>query len=616
MSVAAAPAALVFRRRSTLEPVSLDPSLEIGAGGEARVLAVPGDRWLVAKLYHHPTVERARKVALMIAEPPRIDDPRAALAWPVDLLLGERGTFAGFLMPRAEGPRLFELYNPVTRRKSGELCDHAMLHRAGTHLAAAFDALHARGYVVGDVNESNVLLGPGGGVTLVDTDSFQVRDPEDGAVHRSGVGKTEFTPPELQGRPFAEFDRTPEHDRFGLGVLLFLTLMEGTHPFAGRMELRAETPPIEERIRRGLFAHHGHPEIHPPRLAPPFAVLDAEVRTLFVRCFVGGHANPSLRPTAAQWRAVLAAAEARMVTCGRNPRHRFGAHLDGCPWCERAALLRGRDPFPADPSAGRRDGIRPRRKVYSLLKSFVVTPAAPPPAVAVPAVIPPRTASPAATNSAATSTISPSPVSTSTTSTSTTLAAPVPAAPAKKAKGVIGWTSGIAAIFLPLLLALAGPGGIVAAVAIFMVMMVIWLTRRARADTMTPLPIATLPAPAVLPPLPVVTPDTFRLRIAASKVTSLDSAPVLDNRDDLERLLEPCRPPLAMHPAQWAMRVALWVREDGTPEPAHLHVLDSPPPGPAVDAVLQAVPLARFQPLLRHGEPASAWVWLDVTFGR
>ncbi|HEU4452789.1 MAG TPA: hypothetical protein VFR81_07000, partial [Longimicrobium sp.] len=213
MSDLLAPSALKLRRRSTLETLALDPARELGAGGEARVLAVPGDHSLVAKLYHEPTLARARKLALMMDGPPELDASAARLAWPCDLLFDGAGAFAGFLMPRAEGPRVFELYNPVTRRAAAPHADYAFLHRVAASLAAAFEALHARGYVIGDVNESNVLVRPGGAVTLVDTDSMQVVDPVDGTVHRSRVGKAEFTPPELQGRPFADFDRSPEHDR-------------------------------------------------------------------------------------------------------------------------------------------------------------------------------------------------------------------------------------------------------------------------------------------------------------------------------------------------------------------------------------------------------------------
>ena len=67
---ALAPAALAFRRRSSLERLLLDPALEIGAGGEAVVYEVPGDPSIVAKVYYQPTIERARKLTLMLANPP------------------------------------------------------------------------------------------------------------------------------------------------------------------------------------------------------------------------------------------------------------------------------------------------------------------------------------------------------------------------------------------------------------------------------------------------------------------------------------------------------------------------------------------------------------------
>jgi hypothetical protein len=357
-----APATLVFRRRATLERLVLDAGLEIGAGGEAVVYEVPGDPALVAKVYHQPTIERARKLTLMLANPPRMP-AGTSIAWPADLLLGASG-FAGFVMPRAEGPRLFEFYNPVTRRATAAAFHFGMLHRAGRNLAAAFHALHAAGYVVGDVNESNILVHPASAsVTLVDADSFQVPDADAGTVFRSRVGKAEFTPPELQGVSFTDVDRAPEHDRFGLAVLLFLALMEGTHPFAVRMQPGADALPVEERIRRGLFPHAlEDDDCHPPRLSPPFGALHPELRALFVRAFVEGHADPGARPTAAEWCQALEAAEAALGECGSNALHRHAPHLEACPWCERTALLGGRDPFPAgalQPSP--RAPQRPRR---------------------------------------------------------------------------------------------------------------------------------------------------------------------------------------------------------------------------------------------------------------
>ena len=383
MTDIAAPPTPVLRRRATLEPLALDPEREIGAGGEAVVYHLPGDAGLVAKLYHDPAIERARKLALMVANPPAMPQG-TSIAWPLDVLIHGRG-FAGFVMPFAEGPRVFEFYNPVTRRATAPGFHAGLLHRAGRNLAAAFHALHAAGYVVGDVNESNLLVSPGDArVTLVDADSLQVRDPA-GGVFRSRVGKPEFTPPELQGVSFGAVDRAPEHDRFGLAVLLYLLLMEGTHPFAARLEPGVEATPVEERIRRGLFPHARlDDDCHPPRLSPRFDALDEGVRERFARAFVAGHADPAARPSAAEWRDALEAAEARLAECAARPLHRFAPHLDACPWCERMALLGGRDPFPADAPASLaapRPRRQPRRapvRSFTPPFTFPSPPAAPP----------------------------------------------------------------------------------------------------------------------------------------------------------------------------------------------------------------------------------------------
>jgi serine/threonine protein kinase len=324
----------------------------IGSGGEAQVFLVPPDRRQVAKIYHRPTELHAGKLRVMLANPP--EDPthepaHTSIAWPVDLLstaYGDR-SFAGFLMPCVPQMQpLFQVYNPGARRRS-PFVDYRFLHRAARNLAGAVRVLHSRGYVVGDVNESNILVSRSALVTLVDTDSFQVTDPANGTVYRCPVGKPEYTPPELQGKRFTTVDRTREHDRFGLAVLLFQLLMEGTHPFAGQYTGHDEPPPYEARIKAGHFAYGNRRVPYVPMpTAPGLDLLDPDLRRLFVRCFEDGHSEPGARPDAQTWLSALANAEQALVTCERNPRHSYGAHCAVCPWCERKRLLGDRDPYP------------------------------------------------------------------------------------------------------------------------------------------------------------------------------------------------------------------------------------------------------------------------------
>jgi TonB family protein len=349
------------------ETLLLEPGSELGAGGQATVYPVPGRDGRVAKLYHQPAAEQERRLHLMIADRPAgatTGPGGGVFAWPLDLLRDGGGRCVGLLLPRVDGKlRVFELYNPATRRDRAPLFHHGLLHRAARNLAAAFHKLHEAGFVVGDVNESNILVGEDGRVTLIDTDSFQVRDPVSGVVFRCPVGRPEFTPPELREHRFAEVDRAPEHDRFGLGVLVFQMLMEGTHPFAGRWRGAGEPPSVEERIAAGHFPYAGLPGVplEPARTAPPLEVLDPGLRALLARCFVDGHRDPAARPGADEWRDALAAAERALVACGRNEQHLHGGYLDACPWCERARRLEGRDPFPSERAVER--GEHRRRTV-------------------------------------------------------------------------------------------------------------------------------------------------------------------------------------------------------------------------------------------------------------
>lgn len=347
-------------RGSSGRVIDLRGATVLGVGGEARVFDF-GDPSLVAKVYHKPSEERGRKLQVMLANPP--GDPMAAqghtsIAWPVEIL---RTTDAaqrviGFVMARATGMHvIIDLYNPVARRRLCPLFNYYYLHRTARNLAAAGSALHARGYVIGDVKETNVLAGDTALVTIVDTDSFQVRDVHGGAIYRCLVYTPEFTPPELQGKDLSRTDRSTEHDCFGLAVLIFRLLMEGTHPFDGVFQGGGDPPPYEERIKAGWFPYglKLRAPFLPKPMSPSIDLLHPGIRRLFMQCFEDGHRDPGARPDAGTWQAALKEAEDALVTCAANDQHRYGGHLSSCPWCERTARLNGRDPFPSQQAVQR-----------------------------------------------------------------------------------------------------------------------------------------------------------------------------------------------------------------------------------------------------------------------
>ncbi len=327
------------------QPITL--SQELGRGGEGSIYAIAEQPQWVAKVYHPDklTPQGLAKLRLSLQYPPQ----NPAIAAPVDLLLNSSGRVLGFMMPRVpQGYPLHDLYTPRSRRQKLPFFTHTHLHRVARNLSVAVSALHHRGYVIGDVNESNMLVNPSALVFLIDTDSFQIRDRRSGIVYRCGVGKPEFTPPELQGKRFDHCDRTPAHDAFGIAVLIFQLLMEGTHPFDGVYLKPGDPPLIQDRILAGYYAYSQRPvPLRPKPFAPPFTALHPHLQDLFHRCFDLGHQQPERRPSPDEWAIALTESERALVSCQRNPRHRYGRHLGRCPWCERTQKLGGRDPFPA-----------------------------------------------------------------------------------------------------------------------------------------------------------------------------------------------------------------------------------------------------------------------------
>jgi DNA-binding helix-hairpin-helix protein with protein kinase domain len=331
--------------------VVLSPAQKIGGGGEGSIYVVTGMPNVVAKVFHHPTLDQLRKLELMLALP---CNPQSSgtppVAWPEGLLFrnAKRERFSGYLMPRVTGAcPAIELYNPKSRRAKCPGFNYRYLHRAALNISYCCRLAHERGFVIGDLNESTFLVRDNGCVTMVDSESMQMRDATMGRILRCRVGKPDFTPAELQGKNLKTIVRTADHDHFALGVLLFRLLMEGVHPFDGIFRgVGIEVPSLESRIAAGHFPY-GTRAVPwaPKRLAPDFTMLHPELRQLFLRCFDIGHFNPKTRPDSEAWVSALRRAEQDLVKCTSNPQHWHGRHLNGCPWCDRARVL-GFDPFP------------------------------------------------------------------------------------------------------------------------------------------------------------------------------------------------------------------------------------------------------------------------------
>jgi serine/threonine protein kinase len=258
-------------------------------------------------------------------------------------VFNEAGNVVGFTMPLIDTSKaipLHQLYNPKVRRQRAPGMTWQYLVRIGRNLTAVVAALHEKGYVIGDLNESNVLVTDRALVTLVDCDSVQVRDGR--KTYRCTVGKGEYTPPELQGIAFQQVNRGNPHDNFALAVLLFLLLMEGVHPFSGVYQLEGDPPGLLDNIQHGRSPYLKNKELKPMAIAPAIASLPLSLCRHFNRAL---GSRPRGRPSAKAWLEVLTELEQDLAPCQANPLHVFSAHLKNCPWCERRDTL-GLEPFP------------------------------------------------------------------------------------------------------------------------------------------------------------------------------------------------------------------------------------------------------------------------------
>ena len=206
------PAILIDQRRFML-------GSRLGKGGEGVVYSLDHDESHAVKLYTvSDLVEREQKVEAMIRSGMAQQVPQ--VAFPLSVVRDEAGRFTGFLMKNVlEHKPLHELYSPGSRKIHFPQADYRFLVRTAQNISKAIASVHAIGCVIGDINQSSILVSKSATVALIDSDSFQVTSGSETFFCRVGV--PEYTPPELQGLPLAKIPRTANHDAFGLAVVIF-----------------------------------------------------------------------------------------------------------------------------------------------------------------------------------------------------------------------------------------------------------------------------------------------------------------------------------------------------------------------------------------------------------
>ena len=308
---------------------------ELARGGEGAVYDVAGRPGVVAKLYIKPQDRaQAEKVAAMVGM--ATERLTALAAWPTATLHQPGGAFAGFLMPKLGGHRpVFQVYGPKLRLRQFPKADWRFLVHTAGNVCRAFAAMHTAGLVIGDVNHGNLFVAEDATVRFIDADSMQVA--QGSRRWPCEVGVSTHQPPEMQGlASYRGVVRTPNHDAFGLAVLVFQLLCMGRHPFSGRYAGSGEPPDIERAITESRYAYSadtGRTRMSPPPGSLPMSALPAGIRALFDAAFAPGAVQGG-RPTAERWAGELAALGRSLRKCGVNAAHWYAPDAGSCPWCE------------------------------------------------------------------------------------------------------------------------------------------------------------------------------------------------------------------------------------------------------------------------------------------
>lgn len=306
---------------------------ELGRGGEGKVFEIVGDDNHVAKIYHkHPSPERSTKLAAMVRH--RSEILLKIASWPVELLHDSpTGPVSGLRMPRISAyKQIHTLYGPKSRLAEFPHATWKFLVHAAANVARALAVIHEHGHVVGDINHGNILVSEQATVRLIDCDSFQITDGS--LTYRCEVGVPTHTPPELQGLHLSDVSRTPNHDAFGLAVVIFQLLFMARHPFSG-MYLGRGDMPIEKAIQELRFAYGRQAaarQMRPPPHTLSLTMVSEPLARLFERAFSPEGLRNGGRPGAREWVTALEGLQLR--ACARSAAHNYVSSLPACPWCE------------------------------------------------------------------------------------------------------------------------------------------------------------------------------------------------------------------------------------------------------------------------------------------
>jgi len=200
--------------------IAIDSKKTIGSGGEAIIVKY---NKLAFKIYHDPTIQRAKKLADFIKS--NFQLPSNVMA-PIDLLYDAHNRVVGFAMNIASGCKDVKNLLDVNFRSQQQINTSDVI-QCFAQSKSILDTLHNIGLIVGDFNDLNELFDASLVPYFIDVDSFQF------GKYPCVVGTEEYIDPMLYGIDLTKKPTfTKETDWYSFNVMLFRALLF-VHPYAG-----------------------------------------------------------------------------------------------------------------------------------------------------------------------------------------------------------------------------------------------------------------------------------------------------------------------------------------------------------------------------------------------
>lgn len=186
---------------------------ELAEGGEGFIYELKG---VIVKIYkdHVNKEEKRKKIEILMKKQLPL-----AVVKPLDTVVDEKGNFIGYSMEKVEGEEFKKLSNKKYI-KLHNITVKDLLEKL-IQIKDTLQLLHAQNIVIGDFNDSNLIMQKDGEIRFIDCDSWKIEQ------HSCDVCMETFKDPLLTHNHF-----TKETDYYAFAIMIFKTLTR-LHPFGG-----------------------------------------------------------------------------------------------------------------------------------------------------------------------------------------------------------------------------------------------------------------------------------------------------------------------------------------------------------------------------------------------